>query len=124
METINIKDYDELKNFFRMKTDSFPILAYLVFKKYYKERAYELNFEILLQNQVTVLSLIRAKIDESDFKKMKFRLNQITAKEVKDLNKKAIIYQYMFEDETALKKLYQICESSLHDVQFSDFFDA
>lgn len=122
MNTIAFNSYDELSNFFRTKRDNFPILAYIVFKKQYKARSYEMNFEILLNNQETIISLMRTKIDESDYKKMKYILSKVECKEINEANRKAITYQYEFTAERELKALYTTCEKGLQDIQFSDFY--
>ena len=124
MKTVYLKDYQELENFIRTKANNFPCLAYVVFKKYYKERSFELNLEILLKNQETIISMIQTKIDESDVKKMKYILSKIEDIDVKvdDKNKKAFSYLFEVTNLYELHEIYKTCNKGLQDIQFSDFY--
>lgn len=123
MKTQTFENLDQFSAYLRTRRDNFPMLAYIVFKKIYKQRSYEINFEALVKNQDIIASLMKTHIDESDFKKMKFILSKVTASEINDQNKKAIAYQYEINDMDQFVKLYNTLSEGLHNIQFSDFYE-
>ena len=122
MKTIYFNSLDQFKAFLKTSRDNYPIIAYVVFKKMYKQRSYEVNFEMLIKDHETIASLLKTHVDESDFKKMKHILGKLTAKNVTDLAKKAIAYEYDLRNETDVTKLYETLTDGLRDIQFSDFY--
>lgn len=100
-------------------------LCYIVFKKFYKQRAYEMNLEACFDGKLEVVSMIRCKIDESDYRKLKHIITRIRpVPDVNDRNKKAIIYKFNVTNTNQLLSIYDTCYKGLQDVQFSDFFHA
>ena len=122
MKTLYFNTLEQFLAFLKTRRNNYPILAYVVFKKMYKQRSYELNFEMLINGHETIASMLKTHIDESDFKKIKFILSKLVAQNVTDLNKKAICYEYMLNDEAEMTKLYETLTEGLHNIQFSDFY--
>lgn len=124
MITRIFKDFNEYKQFLRTRTAAYPMLAYVVLKKIYKQRSYTINMEVLSNDSVNISSFLNTNIDESDFKKMKYILSKTKTKDVTDLAKKAIAFQYEIKSEKEITDLYEIVQNGLLEIQFSDFYNA
>lgn len=123
MKYINFENRDQIvayyNNMIRNNRNQRYMLC-VVFKKFYKERSFEMNLEAYVDDTTEILSLIRTKIDESDFKKFKHILDKENPIDINDKNKKVIIYT--FDQTRTIIDLFDICYKGLQDIQFSDFY--